>query len=171
MPDFKITIKGRLIDQVSVNLAEIKIGRSADNDIILPNQSVSRHHAQIFKSAGQHLVSAFNSENPVLVNGDLCTQSVALVEDDVIQVGKYLITITQLDRRPDDFTEDARTQMLSLEHLEHYGAHSTDSTESRSSNAQPITRIQTQQRLAQQLKIYQVILVISVALNLYLISR
>ena len=167
MPDFKVTIKGRLVDQVSLNSSEIKIGRGSDNDLVLPNQSVSRKHALISPIGGQQYISAFSSENPVFVNGQECKQVVKLEENDKIQVGKYLITVSNLVQPKSVFEDEALTHMLSREHLENYAQDQPDTP----IPAQPAQRNQAPQVLTQQLKMYQVLLTLSVILNLYLISQ
>ena len=74
MPDFIVTLRGRPVEQLSLNLIEINIGRSPDNDIVLPNQSVSRKHATISSINQGYYIRALNHQNPIMVNGEECRQ-------------------------------------------------------------------------------------------------
>ncbi len=47
----------------------IKIGRAADNHIIIPDPNVSRYHAKIESVEGQHLLKDLGSTNGTFVNG------------------------------------------------------------------------------------------------------
>ncbi len=47
----------------------IKIGRAADNHIIIPDPNVSRYHARIEGIGGQHLLKDLESTNGTFVNG------------------------------------------------------------------------------------------------------
>lgn len=64
-----------------------RLGRNADNDIRLEDNSVSRHHAQIHRGPdGAYVVSDLNSLNGVFVNGRQ-VQSSQLKEGDKLEIG------------------------------------------------------------------------------------
>lgn len=66
----------------------IRIGRGADNDIVLANDSVSKHHAEIHrKRDGTICLTDLNSGNGVLVNGRRVNQCV-LATDDLVELGE-----------------------------------------------------------------------------------
>ena len=167
MPDFIVTLRGRPVEQLSLNLIEINIGRSPDNDIILPNQSVSRKHATISSINQGFYIRALNNQNPIMVNGEECRQLVKLNSQDTIQVGKYLITVTNLNPQYNVMSgieDNALTHALSREHLEHYAQEDVDPAPSIQE-----TRLKQNQMLIQQLKNYQVLLILSLILNIYLL--
>jgi FHA domain-containing protein len=67
--------------------AEVSIGRSQDNDIVLTEGKISRRHAKVQFSEGGFLISDLNSSNGTFVNGKKITRPVLLHEDDEILIG------------------------------------------------------------------------------------
>ena len=66
----------------------ISIGRSSDNDIILPSLSVSRTHARIEVANGRVFLSDLGSANGTYVNGARCAER-ALEAGDIVRIGPY----------------------------------------------------------------------------------
>jgi len=66
----------------------ISIGRSAENDIILPSLSVSRAHAKLEVANGRVLLSDLGSANGTYVNGAHCAER-ALEPGDIVRIGPY----------------------------------------------------------------------------------
>jgi ABC transport system ATP-binding/permease protein len=66
----------------------IRIGRTADNDLALPDDlGVSRYHAELRESGpGRYEIIDLNSHNGTFVNGQRISRA-ALAEHDVIGVG------------------------------------------------------------------------------------
>jgi len=64
----------------------INIGRSEDNDLVLADSSVSRHHARIIKTKDDYYLTDFGSFNGTKVNGRLI-QNVHLIHGDEITIG------------------------------------------------------------------------------------
>ncbi len=62
------------------------IGREEDCDIVLPSRQVSRNHARIRRSGGQHILEDLGSKNGTFVNGQELTESYILQDGDEIQV-------------------------------------------------------------------------------------
>ncbi|MFB3813932.1 MAG: adenylate/guanylate cyclase domain-containing protein [Terriglobales bacterium] len=68
----------------------LTIGRSAANDIVLNDTSVSRYHAAVTVSAdGGVSIADRGSTNGVMVNGQRITQETALSEQDRVRLGVY----------------------------------------------------------------------------------
>jgi DNA-binding response OmpR family regulator len=65
------------------------IGRWEDNDVIIPDRWVSRHHAQIRREGTRHIVEDLDSKNGLFVNGRRVTQPVALEDGDRIQIAPH----------------------------------------------------------------------------------
>lgn len=65
---------------------ELRIGRVADSDIVLPDPNVSRVHARIEQKGGTYVITDLQSTNGTWVN-EKKVQSVALKENDVIRLG------------------------------------------------------------------------------------
>lgn len=76
--------------------AKTAIGRDKDNNLVLSDRTVSRHHAQIMKTKEGYLLTDLSSYNGTKVNDSLI-QSVVLKHNDKIKIG--LKNLTFLDRR------------------------------------------------------------------------
>ncbi len=66
----------------------IVIGRGDDADLVLPNISVSRHHAQLVCEQGAVRLTDLESSNGTVVNGETVT-SVLLQSGDEVLLGKF----------------------------------------------------------------------------------
>jgi pSer/pThr/pTyr-binding forkhead associated (FHA) protein len=79
-----LIIEGKRVFPLNKNV--IRIGRKKDNDIILTNQHVSRHHAEIrFQDGAFHLID-LKSTVGTSVNGTRVTETI-LKTGDVISLG------------------------------------------------------------------------------------
>lgn len=64
----------------------ITLGRWPDNDVVLPDRMVSRHHAQIRRVGTQFLLEDLSSTNGTFVNGQRTKNNYALQDGDSIQI-------------------------------------------------------------------------------------
>jgi ABC-type multidrug transport system ATPase subunit len=65
----------------------LRIGRVPDNDVVLPDLDVSRHHAELRKSpAGTYEIVDLGSHNGTYVNGRRVSSAV-IGEDDIVSIG------------------------------------------------------------------------------------
>ncbi len=70
----------------------IKIGREANNDIVVDDPSISRNHAEIFRDdEGNFFITDLNSTNGTLINGVKLKGSVMLRKTDSLQMGSVTI--------------------------------------------------------------------------------
>ncbi|MBF0584809.1 MAG: FHA domain-containing protein [Magnetococcales bacterium] len=66
----------------------MRIGRNANNDLQLNNDSVSGFHAEIHRNrSGDFTITDLNSTNGILVNGQE-VKSQVLAEDDILEIGE-----------------------------------------------------------------------------------
>jgi sigma-B regulation protein RsbU (phosphoserine phosphatase) len=65
----------------------ISIGRSKRNDLVLADQWLSRHHAEIRNTSGSFLIADLESRNGTYVNGQRIDGSIHLKNTDVITLG------------------------------------------------------------------------------------
>ncbi|MBA3531462.1 MAG: FHA domain-containing protein [Ardenticatenales bacterium] len=65
------------------------LGRWPDNDIILPDRLVSRHHAHIRRDGSQFMLVDCQSTNGTFVNGSRIGQNYALQDGDCIQIAPH----------------------------------------------------------------------------------
>lgn len=70
---------------------EYRIGRNADNDIVVNQQSVSRYHGVIKVGENQIVYEDLGSSNGSFINGNRVTGPVIINENDIIKVGTELI--------------------------------------------------------------------------------
>jgi hypothetical protein len=75
----------------------IRIGRSSDNDLILPNRTCSRHHAEIVKEGDDYRIIDLGSTNGVKI-GDERVQETELGHGSLIGIGHYTLTISLPDQ-------------------------------------------------------------------------
>lgn len=68
------------------------LGRSRDNDIVIDDPNVSRHHAEVRPSGGSWIVNDLGSTNGIKVNGRRVTGPQSLKRGDVIELGTSRVT-------------------------------------------------------------------------------
>jgi pSer/pThr/pTyr-binding forkhead associated (FHA) protein len=73
----------------------LTVGRHRDNDIVLRDNSVSRHHACFTKEGENLVVTDKGSKNGTIVNG-LRVESVRLEDGDVIRIGDNLVIVVNV---------------------------------------------------------------------------
>jgi pSer/pThr/pTyr-binding forkhead associated (FHA) protein len=79
----RLEIGGR---QVSLPATGASLGRAQDNDVHVPDEHASRHHARIDVQQGAYVISDLGSANGTFVNGQR-VQRQALRDGDVIRIG------------------------------------------------------------------------------------
>ena len=62
------------------------IGRREDNDVVIPDRWISRHHAEIHRRGSRYLIHDLESKNGLFVNGTRVAQPVSLEDGDRIQI-------------------------------------------------------------------------------------
>jgi hypothetical protein len=84
---------GQLVEQGTEEIFPLgfeptSIGRHGDNEIILPDGQVSRHHAEIVMQGGRWLVADLGSANGTYVNGKRLSGPQVLNHGDLVRVGQ-----------------------------------------------------------------------------------
>ena len=84
---------GQLVEQGSgevfpLGFEPVSIGRHADNEIILADPLVSRHHAEIVMQGGRWVISDLGSANGSYVNGQRTAGPQVLNHGDLVRVGQ-----------------------------------------------------------------------------------
>ena len=67
----------------------VSIGRGAANDLVLPDNSVSRFHAVIKCQDGQTFIADRNSTNGVVIDGERISGERQLRHNDIAHLGSY----------------------------------------------------------------------------------
>jgi pSer/pThr/pTyr-binding forkhead associated (FHA) protein len=84
-----LDFKGRELGKWNVD-RPLTVGRTADNDIVIDNLAVSRHHAVIEPGEGECVIRDAGSLNGIQVNG-VQLQQTTLKNGDVVTLGKHRI--------------------------------------------------------------------------------
>jgi len=89
----KLTLEfgGKTVKSYEFNKSAITIGRELDNDIVIDNLGISRHHCKVEeKPGGLHTVSDLGSNNGTFMRGERIT-TYNLNNGDAINIGKYAL--------------------------------------------------------------------------------
>jgi hypothetical protein len=78
--------------RIPVRSGTMRIGRALDNDIVLADDKISRHHGQISTRMGMLVFTDVGSTNGSFLNGSAVTE-IALGPGDVLQLGRSTVTI------------------------------------------------------------------------------
>jgi predicted component of type VI protein secretion system len=77
-----------VLNEIQLDERKMVIGRDAESDIALSDQSVSRHHAAISRVFNEYFVEDFGSTNGTLLNNKAVTKHI-LKNGDVLQIGNF----------------------------------------------------------------------------------
>src|SRR6266403_3570442 len=66
---------------------QFTIGRGADNDLVIGNSKLSRHHALLEVVSGSHYLSDTGSQNGTFVNNRTVVAPIRLAKGDIISLG------------------------------------------------------------------------------------
>ena len=71
----------------------VTVGRSSDNDVILNDPYIGRHHCQIIlHDDGSYSLSDFGSTNGTYVNGQRVYGEIKLSTNDIVKIGTTILT-------------------------------------------------------------------------------
>jgi phosphoserine phosphatase RsbU/P len=102
MPEIVIESSDGSRQRFQVAKERVTIGRARDSDIFLPDQWLSRHHAEIQEREGTFFLLDLGSKNGTLLNGERVRQQRRLQHGDVIALGEHHLTFTA-EALEDDF--------------------------------------------------------------------
>ncbi len=98
----EITIQtGRSRERVALLKDRVTIGRSRDSDIFLPDQWLSRQHAEIRRQEGGFFLTDLASKNGTLLNGAPARAIRRLQDGDVITLGEHVLTFNDEEAQED----------------------------------------------------------------------
>jgi pSer/pThr/pTyr-binding forkhead associated (FHA) protein len=78
--------------RMEVQAGTLRIGRSADNEVVVDDDRVSRRHGRLAVRQGMLVYTDLGSTNGSYLNGTAVTE-IALGPGDVLQLGSSTITI------------------------------------------------------------------------------
>jgi len=86
-----------------VGKERMTIGRARDSDIFLPDQWLSRQHAEIVRQEGGFFLVDLDSKNGTLVNGEKVRQQRRLQDGDVIALGEHQLTFSSGEAAEEEY--------------------------------------------------------------------
>lgn len=95
-PGVQILFKDKILESVALIALETRIGRLADNEVVLDNLAVSRYHAKIVDEDGKFYLVDLGSSNGTVVNGSTATKEQIFFGDE-IGIGKFTLRFQLLD--------------------------------------------------------------------------
>ena len=99
----EISLNSMLLDSKRLDKPELTIGRGSENDIVINNPAVSRHHATIFTNVNTIVIVDAGSTNGTFVNNARIVEKQIEVGDEII-IGKMLIKYKLKDVEYEDDT-------------------------------------------------------------------
>jgi predicted component of type VI protein secretion system len=103
MAYLRIYVGNRLLEQRELSAERTTIGRAVDNDIVLPSNGVSKHHATIEKAGQSFVLVDNNSANGVYVNGERIQRHTLRFWDE-IQIFDWVVRFMASRALPGDET-------------------------------------------------------------------
>ena len=88
MSELIVNHPDRAPERLSLGRLRITIGRSARNDVCIPDPFASRVHAEVRREGDQYLLQDLGSANGTYYNGSRLEQTVALTNGSRIQIGE-----------------------------------------------------------------------------------
>ncbi|HET7292294.1 MAG TPA: SpoIIE family protein phosphatase [Vicinamibacteria bacterium] len=117
MPEITIQSNDGASHRFPLNKDRVTIGRSRENDIFLPDQWLSRHHAEIHRDGEGFSLKDLGSKNGTLLNGSRIAAQERLRTGDVITLGEHTLTFHALSvDEPEEF-EPIGTRVFSAREL------------------------------------------------------
>jgi pilus assembly protein CpaF len=90
-----ITEKGGAQQQLDFDEAEVGIGRLDDNELCLPKNNVSKHHARLLYKDQRYVIVDQQSTNGTYVNGRRITGPAVVRRGDKIYIGDFILVLSE----------------------------------------------------------------------------
>ena len=100
MPDLIIKYPDRPADTFALGRLRITIGRSARNDVCIPDPFASRVHAEVRREGDAYILQDLGSANGTLYNGERVDGSVELTPGGRVQIGETEIEFQDMTALP-----------------------------------------------------------------------
>lgn len=91
-PSLSIHIEGK--EKLQFNQPEILVGRSAENDIQVIDETVSQQHARIYYQNSNWMLEDSQSTNGTFLNGEIIHAPAVLIEKDRIDIGNKTLIVS-----------------------------------------------------------------------------
>lgn len=126
-----LKFKNIALEEFPMTQSAVTIGRAMDNDIIIDNTLVSRHHLKIAQEGTDYTVEDLGSGNGTLLNGQPIVKETLRDQDEIV-VGKHTVVFIHTEtssREQQQQVADLAEETFILtqaqqEQLEHRSPHS-----------------------------------------------
>src|SRR5205809_2690447 len=88
MAELIVKYPDRAAEHFQINRLRVTIGRSARNDLCIPDPFASRVHAEVRREGDQYILQDLGSANGTLYNGASVEGSVPLTSGGRVQIGE-----------------------------------------------------------------------------------
>jgi type II secretory pathway predicted ATPase ExeA/pSer/pThr/pTyr-binding forkhead associated (FHA) protein len=106
-----VAADGRTVQEVSLRLGRLIIGRTRENDVVIDSRFISRHHCQVITTEHSCVVEDLNSTNGIYVKSNRVRRHY-LNDGDVVLVGKHeLIYVDERAARARDAHGDTQPKL------------------------------------------------------------
>lgn len=117
MPEITIQSADGTTRRFPIAKDKLTIGRSRENDIFLPDQWLSRHHAEIWRRGEACGVKDLGSKNGTTLNGARIGGEETLRDGDVITLGEHTLTFRAASEEPEDELDPIGTRIFPVKEL------------------------------------------------------
>ena len=83
-----VATDGRTVQEISLRLGRVIVGRTPDNDVQIDSRFISRHHCQVITTPNSCVVEDLNSTNGIYVKSNRVRRH-HLNDGDVVLIGKH----------------------------------------------------------------------------------
>jgi adenylate cyclase len=106
-------------EKISLDRGDVwKIGRNKDNDVVIVDDLVSRHHAILHHTDdGEYNLMDMGSRNGSFVNGSRVSCPISLRDGDTISLGEYQLSFHRPDEAAQAAARDATTSLETTKSL------------------------------------------------------
>jgi len=122
MAEISVTAADGSRERFPLLKGRITIGRSRDSDIFLPDQWLSRQHAEIRQKPDGYYVNDLGSKNGTLLNGGRIHEERRLRAGDIITLGEHVLTFSlgepgDAEEEPEQDSDPIGTRIFSAREL------------------------------------------------------
>ena len=127
MADLFVQDKTGSKQRFTLDQDRVTIGRSRENHVFIPDQWLSRHHAEIRKKGAGFVVVDLGSKNGTQLNGARLSGEAPLEAGDVVTLGEHVLTLSIADATEEkDDSQIYGTQIYSARELSDVGTKPVD---------------------------------------------
>jgi len=83
-----VATDGRTVQEITLRIGRVIIGRIPDNDVQIDSRFISRHHCQVITTAHSCVIEDLNSTNGIYVKSNRVRRH-HLNDGDVVLIGKH----------------------------------------------------------------------------------